>query len=371
MVLNDPSAVSKPTSHRRHTATLGKWLLRLSLGLILVGVLFAWQGRTVTLALQKASWPLVACAIAFYLGAQLLSAARWRLLLNAALRAKEVSAAPGEDATTPLSLLECYRIYLIGMFWNLWMPTAIGGDAMRAYLAGRRCGDIPLAASAIFMERLTGFIALVAIGVLGAANYAAWVLKATSSDPGAGFLRALFVGILAGLLCAGVLIALFVARRFAYRLDSNGEIKETSDFKGKIMRAWIQIHRALDLYLQPSPRGALIGAVAMSLIFQSSLIALNVLLAHAAGLALPLLILVWLVPALSLASMLPLGIGGLGVRETAAVALLSNAPTELVHADAGQIIAWSLLSQVTLWLSALPGAIAHALSRNEEKPKQK
>ncbi len=39
-----------------------------------------------------------------------------------------------------LPLRECCRLYLIGMFCNLWMPTNIGGDAVRAYLAAPAAG---------------------------------------------------------------------------------------------------------------------------------------------------------------------------------------------------------------------------------------
>src|SRR5690606_14299379 len=142
-------------------------------------------------------------------------------------------------------------------------------------------------------------------------------------------------------LGAAGIIFLLISRRFATKYEA---AEETAGLKGKVLRIWTKVHDALDEYSRPRTRGALAMAFVMSLVFQSSMIALNLLLAVAVGLALPIEVLLWLIPALSLASMLPLGIGGLGVREAAALALLNDAPPELFQAAPGYIIAWSLLA---------------------------
>jgi uncharacterized protein (TIRG00374 family) len=335
-----------------------KWLVRLALGLLLAGVLIAWQGAGVGRALASASWPLLLGAVIFYLATQFLSALRWRVLLHAVARARE------EDMRTPAtpSVLECYRIYLIGMFWNLWMPTAIGGDAMRAYLASRHSGDLPLAASSVLADRITGFVALLLIGAAGFLLQLAESAR-SEAEGGGQALRTLLLA----LAVLGIFLALVAgARALAYRLEAQLHHASTpgsaklSGWQAKLARFWIKLHRALDVYLAPATRGALAGAVLISLVLQLGQIGLNILLAHAVGLHLPILTFAWLIPSLAIASMLPLGIGGLGVREAAAVALLGGAATGASLAT-GTIIAWSLLWQATLWLSALPGAVAHAL----------
>jgi uncharacterized protein (TIRG00374 family) len=352
-----------------------KWLLRLGLGLVLVGVLVVWQGQSVRQALASASWPLLLGAVGFYLASQGISAAKWQMLLNAASHATHLKHSRAEGTAdahqstlaAPLAWAECYRIYLIGMFWNLWMPTSIGGDAMRAYLAAKRTGNLPLAASSILVERLTGFISLMAIGAAGLLLRIK--AEAQSSDAGshqAWSTLALAVGLLV-VFCA----LLFVARQLAYNLEAKLHSQSTladaatspTGWQNKIARLWIKMHRALDIYLLPSTRGALLAALLMSVVFQSVQIMLNIWLARAVGLELPLETFLWLMPSLAIAAMLPLGIGGLGVREAAAVALLGGS-LATHHASPGTIIAWSLLWQATLWLSALPGAIAHALRRD-------
>jgi hypothetical protein len=55
----------------------------------------------------------------------------------------------------------------------------------------------------------------------------------------------------------------------------------------------------------------------ISLAFQASQIGLGIGLGRAVGLDLPTATFVWLVPLLALASLVPVGIGGLGVRVAA------------------------------------------------------
>lgn len=338
------------------TKALAKWVLRLLLGVVLILILIKWKGSQIGSALSSASWTLLATTVAFYLASQFLSALRWRLLFNSAMSAGE----KGKDAQNHLGLWEAYRIYLIGMFWNLWMPTAIGGDAMRAYLASRRCGDLPLAASTVFMERLTGFVALITIGIGGALFFAVEV-TASSGGAGTGVNKAIGIAGLALLLLLGVILVVIAARKMAYRLEGKMGESEPSGIGGKLGKLWIKAHRALDLFTLPQTRMALVQAVLISLVFQGCQVVLGAFIAGQIGLHMPLAVFAWLVPCLGIASMLPLGIGGLGVREMAAVALLSNIPPQLFKTDPGQVIAWSLLWQATLWLSALPGALAHAL----------
>src|SRR6266436_8301242 len=53
--------------------------------------------------------------------------------------------------------------YLLGIFFNNFLPTMIGGDAARVYYLGREEGYATVATS-IFVDRGLGFLALVAWG---------------------------------------------------------------------------------------------------------------------------------------------------------------------------------------------------------------
>lgn len=315
------------------------WFLRFGLGLIIIAILLWWQGESIVSTFTSVPWWTILAAVICYWILQLICAWKWQLLLNSALR-------ESASAAAPLSLYSCAQFYLTGMFWNLWMPSSIGGDAARAYLAGKKCGHFSLAASAVFMDRLSGLAALLVIGIA-----AAFVerFNGTSQADTALEQSAHFFWI-TGILLVVLVVALISGRFFSARLAAS-ENALTSLIAAK----FDSLHRSLDLYRQPGTRSVLFVALILSLLFQIGLTGLNIGLALAVQLPLPLLTYWWLVPALALASLLPVGIGGLGVREAAAVALVGT----LAVMEGGQVadvIAWSLLWQATLWLAGLPGA---------------
>lgn len=59
-----------------------------------------------------------------------------------------------------------YRMYLIGRFFNLIMPTSIGGDVIRINLLAKATGRASDSAALIFVERLSGFLVLVLLTLL-------------------------------------------------------------------------------------------------------------------------------------------------------------------------------------------------------------
>lgn len=332
-----------------------KWLVRLALGLALVALLVGRdKGVGVAQVLGSVSWLVLPGSVLFYWAGQVLSAAKWQMLLRARGAA--------------LSLRECCRLYLIGMFCNLWMPTNIGGDAVRAYLAAPRCGGKAVAAASVLVERLTGLAALLLIGLGGLLGVRAGGGDANTNGMSANGTNAAYLERVAGLheepmlhLLATMIGALLLLALGVWCLRAPAVRLEQRAPQHRLARAWAGLHQALDFYLRPETRGALAVALGLSLLFQASQVVLNIALARAVGLALPGAVFWWLVPALTLASLLPVGLGGLGVREAAAVTLLSNSGLLNTSAATGHsataatVVAWSLLWQATIWLSSLPG----------------
>ena len=305
---------------------VARWTIRLLLGVAIVAVLLARAKPEQFLGALKNVSPLVpVAAVIFYWMGQCLSAAKWRLLLQA--------------RGARFSFWECARIYLLGMFCSLFLPTTIGGDGVRALVVGPRCGGVTVAASSILVERLTGLTALLTVGAIGVALWGAG-----SSSLGATVLPRIFAVL-------GLVAFAFAALRLtAYRLE-NAVSNKAETKAGKAVRRWAALHREIDFYAKRERWLTLAMALGMSFVFHSAYIAINIFLARAAGLQTPLTTFLWLVPLLSLMSMIPIGIGGLGVREAAAVAVLGNT------APHGNILAWSLLLQATVWLASLPGGL--------------
>ena len=307
------------------------WLLRFSIGIGIVAFLvsrhdFSDLRRT----LGTTSWPILLGAVVFYWLGQLLCAWKWKLLLAA------------QNAN--VSFANCCRLYAVGMFWNLWMPTNIGGDAVRALRCGALCGSRTVAASSILVERITGLTALIVIGSLAfVIQIIAFPIAFPIAWPNATRL------LTATLVFFVLVLALFgITRKSTRRNPTRNATRDASRFSQKVAA----LREASLFYLAPQQRSTLFTALLLSMIFQASQIVLNVVLARALGLTIPPLVFWWLVPALSLASLLPLGIGGLGVREVAAVQFLG-----VFNVSAPTIIAWSLLWQATVWLASLVGAV--------------
>ena len=76
----------------------------------------------------------------------LVSVIKWRLFLQKL----------GITASVP----HLFRLYLVGYFVNLVMPSALGGDVVRSLYVGRNVDKVR-AISATLLERYTGFIAMV------------------------------------------------------------------------------------------------------------------------------------------------------------------------------------------------------------------
>ncbi|MCI5223281.1 MAG: UPF0104 family protein [Candidatus Electrothrix sp. AR4] len=81
-----------------------------------------------------------------------LSALKWRLFLLA------------DGVDIPLSTLTV--TYLIGSFYNLFLPSNIGGDSYRIYDVAQKSRDAVRSAASVFADRFSGFLALVILSLL-------------------------------------------------------------------------------------------------------------------------------------------------------------------------------------------------------------
>src|SRR5256885_5184938 len=91
-------------------------------------------------------------AAALLAAALVLSALRWWLVLG-----------PG---VAPWAVL--VRLYFVGQFFSLFLPTSVGGDAVRVLALSRATQETGRALSSVLIERLLGVGALVAYLVAGA-----------------------------------------------------------------------------------------------------------------------------------------------------------------------------------------------------------
>jgi hypothetical protein len=170
------AAGALPTSARRHTT------LALKVAVTLGAVVYLVMRQPVSdllQALSSISQPALVAAIAFQLGALAVGTVRWRALL----------AAYGARVIPPFGQL--FKVYLVGQFYNVYVPGAVGGDLLRgvvtrkSFASGSATGAVAvvfveralgaagvlvlfMGSAAVFaLERFAGLLPLCALGVLG------------------------------------------------------------------------------------------------------------------------------------------------------------------------------------------------------------
>ena len=282
-------------SRGAHMKTLLR-LARVALGLGLLALLIAWNGpREVGRALLRASLPHLAGALMLYLAATVLVAWRWQLVL----RARGVR----------ISLATLTRSYLVGFFFNNFIPSSVGGDVVRVMCPVRHGCPVALSLGSVFVERLMGFLAMTVLAV-GSMAYLSSVfagdklLMACTAALGAGFL-------LATAVCFSRRAARAMAAVFA-RLHWRGVGR-------KVQSAYDAVHAFR------SHMATLWCVFLISLAYQAAMGVFTYWVMVATGLRAPFLNVFALMQISSMVGVLPITFDNMGLREGIFVKALGEA----------------------------------------------
>src|SRR6266404_7947056 len=110
------------------------------------------QRHKMAKALHEADYRWVIAAIVAYIIVEIAAAVRWQILL----RVQKIR----------LSLPRLSGLFLIGMFYNQFLPGGTGGDIIKSYLLLKETPDHKAGALlAVVFDRFIGLVALVAITV--------------------------------------------------------------------------------------------------------------------------------------------------------------------------------------------------------------
>lgn len=179
--------------------------------------------------------------------------------------------------------------YFTGYFFNLFLPTSIGGDLGRCYYLADNRKDFPRAFTSILADRATGMVALMCIGSVAlflgppiqVPGWMAWITIGGT------------LGLLGGLVLPFLVPGPFTRFKWPYRY-----------------------------FEKPAFLSAALG---LSFVIQLSIIAVNILIGYSLGADIPLLYYFAFIPLVTIASMVPISLNGLGVREGAYVYFLTQA----------------------------------------------
>ena len=278
-------------TERRHRWALP---LRIAVSLLMLGVLWRrfpeirWADLIPSWDLTTLLWLLSATVMTF-LGI-VLSAVRWQSVLRA-LRLHQ-------------RLRVLVPLYFAGQFVSNVLPTTIGGDVLRVSRLSKANGEPETTFASVALERLTGWLVLPLITFFGLA------INPGLRELGRATLLALAVALV-------TLIALVVVLLAANHPRLGGRFAATDGWR----RFVDAIHRSVtELRRQPL---AAMSILAAGLVYQVALCLAALMVAAALGFSwLGLTALLAFYPAVLILQVLPIGIAGLGVRESAFVLFL-------------------------------------------------
>ena len=293
--------------------------------LALLLVLLPWH--QVREALGRLPAPVWAGVLACFLAGHTLGVGKWRLFVNA--------------GRAGLGRLDATLCHAAGLFANLCLPSIIGGDLLRMGLAGRLTRRHEAAVWGGVMDRVTDMIAL-ALLVCGGG------LLARNALPGWGT-QVLTVALAVG-IGVGVVAIPFILRRPIARWPKK--------LRRPVGRSLVALRR-----LRRRPGIATLG-LGLSLTIQGGFVLANAWMGRSVGIDVPLAVwfLVW--PLAKIASLLPISLGGLAVREASLAALLVPFGVPVARS-----VVCSLLWQTVLIAGGLLGGLVWlVLSRIRHVP---
>lgn len=267
-------------------------------GFVSVGLLFYlftmidWN-RFVVLFGQIEKRSLLLAPILLMLGL-LFAAIRWHHLL-ASLRIHQ-------------KIRKLYTYYLMGSFYSIFLPGVIGGDIVRIGVCARETkSSAGVITTSVFVERVCGVIILFVMGSLVVFTLPL-EFRSALGEPMVKALPAVTT------LCLLSLVAAFViGRRFRDRWFD----------KEKRSGLVKQLVHILDLVIQ-LPYSTFLVLIFFSALLQSADILASFAIAKALNISVSLSFFFVIMPIVYISTILPVSLGGLGVREGILVYLLAN-----------------------------------------------
>lgn len=328
---------SSPPPGRRSPRALALLAVKILVTLGLLG----WLLRTIALRdgmdelaarATDVAWPAMAGAVGLHFVAVLSGVLRWRVLLA------------GRGIQLPFVVL--LRSFLVGRFLGAFTPSTTGLDGYRLVDVARRTGDTGAAAATIAVEKLVGLVGMASVCL-------ALLPFGLAERLGAG---AVVIALgMAGVAAVGLFV--MASPRTAERLVR---------FAPRAIRARVdKVAEAVlggGLHVRSLLPALLLGIVshlALSGTFAASGLAFHV------PASVPTLLSVG--NAIVIAVLLPVSIGGVGVREGVAVALLAGAGVETSEAVLLALGSW-LTGQVPALLGGLALLAPEGASAEKKRP---
>lgn len=328
---------SSPPTRPHYTRTALIWILKIvvSGGLLYVLVSRVPEPSRIWSLMRSASIPWLLVALALYLVMILVSAWRWTSLLGA------------QHVQVPFSTL--VQSYLVATFFNNFLPSNIGGDVVRIRDTAPFAGSKTLATTIVLVDRGIGLLGLIFVAAVGATVTARGSEKIGPIGP----------SVLWALL-AGALIVAISAMLFPHGVAALLRPLRL------IHQEWVEVRierltTALAKFRDAT--GALANGFIASVLVQAILVGFYASIAQALHVNAPVEHIAVVVPLSFIVQMLPVSVGGLGVREATFSYYFTRFGETLETA-----LALSLVGGALTMLFSVSGAVASLMRSRGPTP---
>ncbi len=257
----------------------------------------------------------------FFICLQAVSAYRWSIILH-------------KDVDVPYRKL--LAIYFIGMFFNNFLPTMVGGDIIKGLYLYKESKKGGVSVASIFMDRYSGFSALIIITSI--TLIMGFSLIKDTSLPGFFFL------LVGGYTAASLIIWVGPLHSWAMRILAR------IHFYG-INKKIDALYTTLMGY--KGHKDILVKILLISFAVQAGVIVGYYIVARNLGIDVRLAYFFFFIPLATVFSMVPISVGGLGLREGAFVYLFT-----MVGATKEQAISLSLIWFAVMVVVSMIGGVA-------------
>ncbi|MDQ2658885.1 MAG: flippase-like domain-containing protein [Verrucomicrobiota bacterium] len=281
-------------------------------------------------ALRAADYRWIGGAMVAYMMVEISAAIRWHILL----KVQKIS----------LSLRRVSALFLIGMFFNQFLPGGTGGDIVKSYLLVKETpGKITGALLAVLFDRIIGLVALCSItGVLIGLRY-----DFLAQTPQTRNLLWILLAILSFAIVS--LLSTFVISGFnlLHRLPAK--------FPGR--EKLIELSAAYHLYAHHWM--ATLAAFGCSLVAHLATFLTFLCVAYAFGVVVPVIDFFSIMPIERTISSLPISFAGVGLREKVLQVMLNG----LCDVEPAKAVLIGSMSFLVMLACAAPGGLVYLFYR--------
>jgi len=279
---------------------------------------------------------LLVLAFIVYLGNCILALLRWKMLLDA--------------AKIHLPLKRVIISFAGGTFFNLFLPSTVGGDFIRSIDLAAHTKRPREVVATVLLDRLSGYVGLVVLAILAIAL--GWRY---GQDPSV----LLSVGIITAILLA-ILLVLFnkaIYSKVNRLLHSSRQIERRENLStlGKFREALKNLHQELHIFRHHKRVAA--QNLLLSFVIQITTPISFYFIALSLGLQTNIIYFFVFMPVIGAISLLPISIGGLGLRDATTVYFFAR-----VGANKDLTLAMSLLSFLFILIIGGIGGLIYALT---------